>query len=140
CCAPSSGWHTVSRARRFHPYGPWESRQPMPGQRPLDIVKLRHLLLGLLVFAVLTVWVRERWALSVVEGAVFSVTCVVLIQTALARRRLTLSLAMLPVLFICLWAAVQQAAHWTAVRSDTAEACLYWLTAVCLVILGANIC
>ena len=38
------------------------------------------------------------------------------------------------------WSALQLAAHWTAVRSDTIEALLYWLAAASLVWLGMETC
>ena len=103
-------------------------------------MKLRHALLALLAFAVLTLWVRERWALSALEGGVFLVSAVMLGQAALGRRRLSAGVVAVPILFVAVWAALQIAAGWTAVRANTYEACLYWLTAACLVLLGHNAC
>jgi O-antigen ligase len=103
-------------------------------------VKLRDTLLVWLAFAVLTVWVRERWALAALEGGVFLVTGVMLGQAALGRRALSAGIAAVAVGLVCLWAVLQWAFRWAAVRADTYEACLYWLTAACLVLLGRNAC
>ena len=103
-------------------------------------MKLRHALLALLGWAVLTLWVRERWALGALEAGVFAVSCGVLIQAALGWRAWSAGLMVGPVLFVGSWSALQLAAHWTVVRSDTADALLYWFTAACLVMLARNAC
>ena len=63
-----------------------------------------------------------------------------LVQAALGRRCLRAAAVTIPVAFVCLWSAIQLAACWTVVRSDTFEAWLYWLTAACLVLVGRNAC
>jgi hypothetical protein len=104
------------------------------------VIKLPHILLGILTYAVLTVWVRERWALSGLEAAVF--LCAGARLFCIARGKQQAALGVIPLLLagVCLWGVVQLAARWTVVEADTADAVLYWLAASCLAWLGHEAC
>jgi O-antigen ligase len=104
------------------------------------VVKLRYILIGILTYAVLTVWVKERWAVSLLEAAVF--LCAASVSLSVALRKRPVAAGILPLLpaGMCLWCALQLGAHWTVVKSDTTEALLYWLAAASLVWLGLEAC
>ena len=104
----------------------------------LLFVKLRHILMAVLVFAVLTVWVRERWAISSLQVLVYATTVGLLAGVIFKKRSLSAGRVMLPLAFMCLWAGLQLALRWTVVEAATGEALLYWLAAACLVLLGNN--
>lgn len=101
------------------------------------MIQLRHILVGILIFAVSTLWVRERWALSCLEGGTFLASAWLLLPIAL-RWRAAACGSTLPLILVGmgLWGVVQLAARWTAVASATSEAVLYWLAAASLVWLG----
>jgi O-antigen ligase len=97
-------------------------------------VKPTLALAALLVFSVATLWEASRWALSGLEAGAFLLTFAVAWQARFAVARVVL----LPA-FLCAWAYIQLAAHWTAVPAATIDACLYWLAAACFVYLGAQV-
>ena len=93
-------------------------------------------LAALLAFAVLTLWVGGRWALSGVEVCAYGAACAIVV----AKRRLApVGVALLAPALMCVWAAIQWTAHWTAVPSATVDAGLYWLSAACFVLLGSQV-
>lgn len=98
------------------------------------------MLAGILLYAVATLWVQDRWAVCGLQAAVFLCTAWVLLRVALWR--LPTVGGVIPALFagMCLWAVTQRAAHWTVVPADTADASLYWLAAACLAWLGLQAC
>jgi hypothetical protein len=102
--------------------------------------KLGHILLGILTYGVLTLWVRERWALSGLEAAIF--VCSAARFGALALRKQPATLGWAPILLtaVCVWGVLQLAERWTASAYDTSDAILYWFSAGCLVWLGQQAC
>jgi O-antigen ligase len=104
------------------------------------MLKLRHILLAILTYSVSTVWVKDRWALSVLEAAVF--LCAAWVSLGVARRQQPAATGILPLLLalMCVWGVLQLAARWSVVAADTAGAVLYWLAAACLVWLGEQVC
>jgi O-antigen ligase len=103
-------------------------------------IGLRHILLGLLVFGVATLWIRERWALSALEAAVFC--CSAARVAGILLRRQSAVIGWVPVFLaaVCLWGVLQLVEHWTVSPSDTVDAVLYWCAAVCFVWLGRQAC
>ena len=104
------------------------------------MIKLRHILLGILIYAVSTVWVGERWALSGLEAAVFLCAGARLLQTAWRKQHVVSGIVPLLLAGVCLWGLLQLVEHWTVVAADTADAVLYWLAAACFVWLGNQAC
>jgi O-antigen ligase len=104
------------------------------------MTSLRPILAGILLYAVVTLWVRERWAACGVEAAAFLCAAWVLARVAWRRQRVVGGVA--PALFtgMCLWGVAQLAAHWTVVPGDTADAVRYWLAAACFTWLGLQSC
>jgi len=104
------------------------------------VIKRHHVLLAILIYAVLTVWVRERWALSGLEAAVFLFSAARLIRIAWRKRPVAFGIVPLLLAGVCLWGLLQLTEHWTVVASDTSDAVLYWLAAACFVWLGNQAC
>lgn len=103
-------------------------------------MNLRSNLLALLAFAVLTLWVRERWALSAVETLAYLLTAVLLLNVVFRCQTLACGAPGLILTLIGCWGALQVAMHWSVVVSATGEALLYWAAAACLFVLGQNAC
>lgn len=104
------------------------------------MIRLRHILIGILASGVLTVWIKDRWAQSVLQTMVF--LCAARLSLRIAWKGYPTAADFMP-LFpagMAFWSTLQLAAHWTAVRSDTTEALLYWLAAASLVWLGLETC
>jgi O-antigen ligase len=99
------------------------------------VVTTGTVLAGLLAFAVLTLWVSERWVLSCVEAGAYLFACAIVILRA---GRIRVSIALLAPVFMCAWAAIQWGAHWSAVPSATVDSGLYWLAAACFVLIGSQ--
>ena len=81
--------------------------------------------------SVTTLWMPPRLNTSIVEAGAFGLTAL-----AITRAGVRLpAIALVPVC-VALWAGVQLAIRWTAVPAVTADACLYWAGAACLIALG----
>jgi O-antigen ligase len=102
--------------------------------------RLRHILIGILAFALLTVWVKERWAISALEAMILLFGAALSLRVAIRKRSPGGGIVMLFPASMALWAVLQLCFHWTIVKSDTTEALLYWLSAACLVWLGHGVC
>jgi O-antigen ligase len=93
----------------------------------------------LLFFAVLTLWVPQRWALSLFQAGVF------LLGSAWALRMMLRPYAsrghflLIPFAGALLWGLIQLLAHTTIYRFDTWNAVLFWGTALVLVWLSVQI-
>lgn len=87
-------------------------------------------LASVLIFGTLTLWVRGRWALSLVQAGVF--TLGILWTWGWARRRHAArpSFLFLPLTFAVCWGLAQLALNATEYRFATEEAVLYWLAAL----------
>ena len=90
------------------------------------------LLIVILVYAVATIWIRERWALSILEGGVFLSAAAAAVRVVLRKSAPHAGLLQLAFAGMALWGVVQLAAGWTVVKADTTDAVLYWLAAACL--------
>ncbi|MBZ5724626.1 MAG: O-antigen ligase family protein [Acidobacteriia bacterium] len=104
------------------------------------MIKLRHILIGILVYAVSTVWVRERWAIAGLEASVFLCAGAVFLGAAWRKEHLTFGIPPLLLAGVCSWGVLQLVFRWTVVEADTAGAVLYWLAAACLAWLGHRAC
>ncbi|MGC4049631.1 MAG: O-antigen ligase family protein [Paludibaculum sp.] len=92
-------------------------------------------LAGLLAFGILTLWVRERWAVAVFQGGVLLLTLAwlwmnVWLKSPLRWDKLLIPLALPPVL-----GATQLAAGWTVLPWFTVESTAEWLVVFCAVFL-----
>ena len=84
-----------------------------------------------LAFGVLTLWVRERWALACFEAAVFVLMLAWLWLTVWLRGPIRFHRALWPLGLIPLWGALQQAAGWTVLPWSTSEATTEAAVAFC---------
>jgi O-antigen ligase len=102
----------------------------------------------LLIFAVCTLFVTQRWAVSVVQAGVFLLTALWIVKTLLLRagpyqperRRVHFSFLLVPLSGALLWGNLQYALGKTVYPFATANAILYWLTGLCFAFLGLQIC
>jgi O-antigen ligase len=102
----------------------------------------------LLIFAVCTLFVTQRWAVSAVQAGVFLLTASWIVKTLLLpadpdqpeRRRVHFSFLLVPLSGALLWGNLQYALGKTVYPFATANAILYWLTALCFAFLGLQIC
>ena len=84
-----------------------------------------------LVFGVVTLWVRERWAVAVFETAVFGLTLIWLWLTVWLRGRLCFHRALLPLAAVPLWGALQLGLGWTVLPWFTVDATVEAATTFC---------
>lgn len=77
-------------------------------------------LAAVLAAGILTAWVRERWAVSIVEVGSF------LLALAWAGRPVVRPAALIPLGFMACWGAVQMAVGWSADFGATAGAVVNW--------------
>ena len=97
-------------------------------------------LMGILLWGVGTLWVRERWACGSLEAAIFLCTAWLLMRIVLRGRGATAALLPGVLLAMGFWGMVQLAAGWSVAPADTADAILYWAAAGCLAWLGMEAC
>jgi O-antigen ligase len=93
-------------------------------------------LAALLFFGVLTLWVRERWALSLLQAGTFLAGMVWIAAWGLGRAALRGSLLLLPFASAAVWGLLQLALGTTVYRFDTWNAVLFWTTALVLVFIS----
>jgi O-antigen ligase len=89
-------------------------------------------LLGLLVLAILTLWVQERWARSLFETGVFVLGAAWALRPALGRGGLAGHWILIPLGAAVLWPLLQLALRTTVYRFETWNAALYWTAAFVL--------
>ena len=104
------------------------------------LITLPRVLILILAYAAATVWITELWALRVLEMCAFLCAAAVACWIAFGKRFAAGAQSLWPIAGMCVWGLTQLAVHWTPVRSDTRGAILYWLSAGCLVWLGAAAC
>ena len=92
-----------------------------------------YALISLLFFAILTLWVQERWARSLFETGVFALGAAWALQPALGRGGLAGHWILLQLGAAVLWPLLQLALHTTVYRFETWNAVLYWTAAFVLV-------
>jgi O-antigen ligase len=90
-------------------------------------------LAALLFFGVLTLWVGQRWALSLLQAGTFLAGMVWIAAWGLGRAGLRGSLLLLPFASAAAWGLLQLALGTTVYRFDTWNAVLFWTTALVLV-------
>ncbi len=91
---------------------------------------LRAGLASVLIFGVLTLWVRGRWALSLLQAGVFILGIAWTWGWARRRQSARTSFLLLPLSLATAWGGLQIALGVTEYRFVTEEALLYWLTAL----------
>jgi O-antigen ligase len=92
-------------------------------------------LASILGFGILTLWVPDRWALSVFQVALFVLAAVRIVQ----RRSLTLPFAAWMIAGAAAWGALQVAATWSVDRVTTLESALNWVTNLAAFMLAADL-
>jgi O-antigen ligase len=97
------------------------------------------ILLLVLIFAAGTIWVRERWALSILEGVVFLATAATAVRSFGRPSVSSFRFVLIAFIGMAAWGLIQLNAGWTVVGADTRDAVLYWLAAACLVQLGYGV-
>ena len=92
-------------------------------------------LAAILAIGILTLWVPDRWALSVFQVALFALVAVRIVQ----RRLLTLPLAAWMLAGAAAWGVLQVATGWSVDRVTTLDAVLSWLTNLAAFMLAADL-
>ncbi|MEN6532023.1 MAG: O-antigen ligase family protein [Bryobacteraceae bacterium] len=95
-------------------------------------------LAALLFFAVLTLWVRDRWALSVLQTGIYLVGAVWAALFLLRSQPIHFSLPLAAFLGAVLFCLLQLSLGITVYHHDTLEALLYWTAASVLVLLASQ--
>lgn len=93
----------------------------------------------LLFYGVLTLWVRERWALSVLQAGAFLLGMVWTAGWACGKLPFRGSYLLLPFTGAVVWGLLQLLLRTTVYRFDTWEAVLFWGTILVLVFLSLQI-
>ncbi len=91
-----------------------------------------------LAFGILTLWVRERWAVAAFELAVFAIALAWLWTDAWLARSLRLPPAWLALAVVPSWGALQLAAGWTVLPWFTVEEITVWLAVLCAALIAAQ--
>ncbi len=95
-------------------------------------------LAALLFFAILTLWVRDRWALSVLQTGIYLLGAVWAALFLLRSQPVHFSLPLVTFLGAVLFCLLQLSLGITVYRHDTLEALLYWTAASVLVLLASQ--
>src|SRR5712691_1257009 len=93
-------------------------------------------LCALLCFGITTIWVEGRWAVSILEAAVFLLSGAALLRGGAQASRAGERWALWIPAAVAVWGSVQLALGWTVALADTEWAMLYWLAAACFLWLG----
>lgn len=86
----------------------------------------------LLLWGTLTLWVRERWALSLFQAVTYLLGILWAAVWGLGRARLRGSFPLLPLAGAALWGLLQLSLRTTVYRFDTWNAVLFWTAALVL--------
>lgn len=92
----------------------------------------------LLAFGILTLWVRERWAVGLFQGGVLVLALAWCWTNVWLRQPVRWPKVLIPLALIPAWGAVQLALGWTVLPWFTVESVLEWTTTVCAVFLLAQ--
>jgi len=93
----------------------------------------------LLYFGIMTLWIRNRWALSLFQAGLFLLALVWLLDWGRERARGRFSFVILPPAAATAWGLLQLALGTTFYRFDTWNAVLYWFTALTVVFLALQL-
>ena len=91
-----------------------------------------------LSFGILTVWVPERWAVSLYQTGAFALAIVCIYRLLTRASRFPPSMVAAAVAALPLWGLLQLALHQTVYRWDTWNAVLNWTTNLALVLVAAH--
>jgi O-antigen ligase len=83
-------------------------------------------LLSLLIFAILTLWVHGRWALSLFQTGILALAAVWAVRMLMHPYRLRGNTIMIPAAGIVLWGVLQLALNKTVYRWETWNSVLNW--------------
>ena len=90
----------------------------------------------LLFFSVLSLWVRERWALGLFQAGIFLLGILWAAGWGAGRLPVRTSFLFLPLTAAAAWGLLQLAVQSTVYRLDTWNSVLSWLSAIVLVFLS----
>ena len=93
----------------------------------------------LLFYGVLTLWVRERWALSLFQAGALLLGIFWAFGWGVGCLRARGSLLLLPLAAATAWGLFQLALRSTVYRFDTWNSVLFWLSGLVLVFLSAQV-
>jgi len=93
----------------------------------------------LVAFGILTLWVRDRWAVAAFQLGVFALALLWLWINVFVRGQVRLHAALIPLAFLPLWGSIQLAAGLTVLPWFTVEAVTAWTVTLlaCLLLLQA---
>jgi O-antigen ligase len=117
----------------------------LSAKKGTEVISIREntsvpfLLLLLLFFSILTLWVRERWALSFFQTGVFLLGIVWAGRMIVRPTPLRGSLLLIPFGGAILWGLLQLLAGTTVYRFDTWNAVLFWTTGFVLFFLSLQV-
>ena len=100
------------------------------------VPRLAAALTLLLFYGVLTLWVPERWALSLLQSGVFLAGMVWVAAWAFRPLPVASGFLLIPLAGATLWGLAQLLLGTTVYRFDTWEAVLFWTTALVLAFLS----
>ncbi len=113
-----------------------------PATNPVDHALRRWsacVVAALLCYSILTLWVRQRWAISFLQFGVFALGAAWSARMIVRPFALRGAVLLLPLGGVALWGFIQLALGRTVYRLETWEESLYWLTAFVLVALAVQV-
>ena len=90
----------------------------------------------LLFFGVLTIWIRGRWALSLLQAGVFLTAALWILDWARRPRKIHTAGLLVPLTCAPLWGLLQLALGTTVYRFNTWEEILFWFSLLAAVFLA----
>jgi len=90
----------------------------------------------LLFFGVLTIWIRGRWALSLLQAGVFLTAALWILDWARRPRKIHTAGLLVPLTCAPLWGLLQLALGTTVYRYNTWEEILFWFSLLAAVFLA----
>ena len=93
-------------------------------------------LLALLFFAILTLWVPQRWALSLFQSGILALAIAWVVRMMWKPYRLHVAAVMIPLAGVLIWGMVQLGTGRSVYRWDTWNAILNWGVSLVILILS----
>jgi len=93
----------------------------------------------LLFYGVLSIWVRQRWAASLLQCGIFLAAAVWIVLRLRRPSEIRFSLLLAPLAFAPLWGLLQLALGTTVYRYETWEAVVFWFALLAAVFLALQV-
>lgn len=84
------------------------------------------ILFAVLTTSILTGWIPQRWANSILEAGAFLLALGWIVHLAFSGRRPRWAMVIVPAAFFIAWGVLQLTVHWTVAVSETVRATLGW--------------